>query len=259
MADSQNTPDAATEKAFAEAAEKKAAEAHKPAADVKSASAAQAEAPVPIKKNKPVKKNRKATSAAHKKPVSTKPAAAKKMTRKSAAAKKPAQQKIAAAKQTQVQPALSQLKEKIMATAKTTDFNKTFTDAAAEMQSRVKAAYDKGAALAAEATEFHKGNFEAFVESGKLLSSGMQDFGRTAVEEIKTAAETATDDVKKMAAVKSPTELLHLQGEIARRNFEVFIAQSAKNAESMMKLANDVFAPLSNRASLAVERITKAA
>ncbi|MEC7400037.1 MAG: phasin family protein, partial [Pseudomonadota bacterium] len=90
-------------------------------------------------------------------------------------------------------------------------------------------------------------------------ASGMQDMGRTYVEEAKTAAETVQDDVKKMAAIKSPTEFFQLQGEIARRNFDAMVATTSKNTEMMMKLVNEAFAPISTRASVATEKFSKAA
>ena len=111
------------------------------------------------------------------------------------------------------EPTLSELKEKIMATAKTTtDYTKPAADAVAEFQSRAKAAYDKGTEAVAEATEFAKGNVEALVESGKIYAAGVQDLGKTYVEDAKSVYETFTADVKDIAAVKSPTELFQLQG-----------------------------------------------
>jgi phasin family protein len=158
------------------------------------------------------------------------------------------------------EPTLSELKEKIMATAKTTtDYTKPAIDAVAEFQSRAKAAYDKGAETVAEATEFAKGNVEALVESGKIYAAGVQDLGKTYVEDAKSVYETFTADVKDLAAVKSPTELFQLQGKTARRNFDAFVAASAKNSEAWFKLANEAFAPLSGRVNVAAEKLSKAA
>jgi phasin family protein len=144
-------------------------------------------------------------------------------------------------------------------TAKTADFTKTVKDAAADAQTRAKAAYEKFQAYAADATEMSKGNVEALVESGKILGAGLQDFARGEVEAAKGAFETATADLKALAAVKSPTELFKLQGEIARRNFDAAVARASKNAEVSVKLANDAFAPISSRMSLAAERLSNAA
>lgn len=156
-------------------------------------------------------------------------------------------------------PTITELKEKIMATAKTPDFTKPVTDAVAEIQSKAKAAYEKGTETLGEATEFAKGNVEALVESGKILAAGAQDLGKTYVEEAKSAYETLSADLKEMAAIKSPTELFQLQGKIARRNFDAFVATTSKNTEAVLKLANDSFAPISGRVNLAAEKLAKVA
>ena len=156
-------------------------------------------------------------------------------------------------------PTLTELKEKIMATAKTPDFAKPVTDAVAEIQSKAKAAYEKGTETLTEATEFAKGNVEALVESGKIYAAGVQDLGKGYVEEAKSAYETLTGDLKEIAAIKSPTELFQLQGKIARRNFDALVATSSKNTEAFLKLANDAFAPLSGRVNLAAEKLAKVA
>jgi phasin family protein len=271
MASAANTTvtpqaDAAAEKAYAEAASavpaKKAepeAEAPKPVPAPAKIDAAVAEVKAAPKKAAPVRKA--------KKQVAGKAAAPKKSVAKAAPAKKPVA-KVAAKKTVKKTAtktpaprvsAVAQLKDKIMATAKKTDFTDTLKTATADAQTKAKAAYDKLQAYAGEMTEFTKGNIEAVVESGKILGAGVQDMARGEVEAAKGAFETVTADLKAMAAVKSPAELFKLQGEIARRNFDAAVARYSKNAETSMKLANDAFAPLSNRMSLAVEKVSKAA
>jgi phasin family protein len=222
------------------------------AAPAVKAEAAKPAAPKPVAKKAAPKKAVKKVAA---KKAVAKPAAKKTVVRK-APAKKPARVAIKSIKPINT---ITQLKDKIMATTKTTDFTKTAQDAVADLQARAKAAYEKGTEMTADVTAFHKGNFDAVLESGKILAAGVQDMGRKAVEDAKSAAETVTADVKAMAAVKSPTELFQLQGEIARRNLDTLVARTSKNAEIMMKLANDMFAPISTRASVAMERLTKAA
>ncbi len=269
MSENQSKIDAAAEKAFAEAAEKKTAEAVSAKkveqaveadtkAPVKTETVAKAVAAEPKKapaKKAPAKKAAPKKALASKAAPATKPAAAKKI---KAAPKKAAPSKAEAAKTTPI----SQLKDTIMATAKktaTTDYTAKAKEMAADMQTRAKAAYDKGTEMTKDAVEFQKGNLEALVASGKILAAGMQDMGRTYVEEAKSAAETVQDDVKKFTAIKSPTELFQLQGEIARRNFDTLVATTSKNAEAMLKLANEAFAPVSTRMSLAAEKVRKAA
>jgi phasin family protein len=158
-------------------------------------------------------------------------------------------------------PTISQLKDKIMetTTTQTTEFAQGIKNTAAQAQERAKAAYDRMQNYAGEMTEFTKGNVEALVESGKIVGAGVQDMARGEFEAAKGAFETLTADLKAMAAVKSPTELFKLQGEIARRNFDAAVARASKNAEVSVKLANDAFAPISSRMSVAAERMSNAA
>lgn len=141
----------------------------------------------------------------------------------------------------------------------TTDYAAPFKDGFADLQAQAQAAYEKNAEYAAEMREFGKGNLDAVVESGRIFAAALQDIAKGAVEDGKTAVETATADAKELAAVKSPTDFVQLQGKIASRNFDAAVAQFSKTTEAWVKLANDVAAPLSSRVSLAMEKARKAA
>lgn len=236
--------DAAAEKAYAEAAAKEGV-------STKAVEKA-VEADAPKAKAKP---------AAIKKVVK---APAKKKPAKKAAAKKAAPKKVKAAVKKAAKPtnAIAQAKDTIMATAKkaqNTDFTKTAKEALADVQTRAKTVFAKTGELASEVTEFNKGNVEAVVESGKIFFAGMQDMGRQQVAATKSVVKTVQGDFKKVAAVKSPTELVQLQGELARRNFDAAVSFGSKNTEALVKLYNDAFAPLSSRMSVAAEKLKKAA
>jgi len=245
--------DAAAEKAYADASGQ-TAKASTPAAAKIDAAVAEVKA-APKTAAVPKKAARKAVA---KKPAAKKAAVKKTQAPRRAAKAQPVAAKTVAAASRAI-PTITQLKDKIMATTKTADFTTTVKTAAADAQTRAKAAYDKLQAYTGEMTEMTKGNVEALVESGKILGAGVQDIARGEFEAAKGAFETATADLKAMAAVKSPTELFKLQGEIARRNFDAAVARASKNAEVSLKLANDAFAPISSRMSLAAERLSNAA
>jgi len=244
--------DTAAEKAYAEAAGQtaKAAVAAAPKIDaaVAEVKVAPKKAAAP-KKAKPVRVAKKAATKVQPKKTQA--------PRRAAKAQPVAAKTVAAPKR--AIPTITQLKDKIMANTQTTDFAASVKTAAADAQTRAKAAYDKFQGYAGEMTEMTKGNVEALVEAGKILGAGVQDLARGEFEAAKGAFETATADLKAMAAVKSPTELFKLQGEIARRNFDAAVARASKNAEVSLKLANDAFAPISSRMSLAAERLSNAA
>ena len=259
MADATDKTAESAEQAYAAAA-----------AEVKAAPPAAAPAPAPkppVAEKKTAEPKKPATNRRKiEKPAAPKPArktiadakAAKRAARVARAAAAPAP-----AKTTEPKLSVSELKEKIMATAQkslgTADFTKPMADAVSEMQSRAKVAYEKSTEVATEAAEFAKGNVEALVESSKIFAAGAQSLGKTYVEEAKSAYETMTADVKELAAVKSPTELFQLQGKIARRNFDMFVATSSKNTEAFLKLASDAFAPLTGRVEVATEKLAKVA
>ena len=186
-----------------------------------------------------------------------KKAAAKKLAPKRAAPKKVTPKKTTAAAKT-ANP-VSKLKDSIMATSKTTDFTKAAKDIAADVQSRAKTAFAKSGELAAEAGEFNKDNIEAVVETGKIFFAGVKEFGSDQVAAGKTVVETVTADVNKMTSVKSPNELIQLQGELARRNFEAAVSFGSKSTEAWTKLYNDAFAPITSRVSVAAEKFSNAA
>lgn len=214
-------------------------------------------APAPVKANSPEPKAPAPANAVK----TIRKAAQKKAAVKKAMPAKPVRapaRRDEAAPKFAVTPTVSELKEKIMATAaKTNDFSQPIADAVGEFQARTKAAYEKGAEVATEVTDLAKGNVEALVESSKIFASGAQALGKTYVEEAKSAYETMSADVKELAAVKSPTELFQLQGKIARRNFDTFVATSSKNTEAFLKLANEAFAPLTSRVDVAAEKLAK--
>ena len=218
-----------------------------------------------------------AAPAKLRKPRQPKPAVIATPAAKAAKAAKPAARKVAAAKAVKapkpvtVKPAVKpaaktaaivaksvpQAKDrKMVMTSKISDGIKS---AVAEAQEKAKTAYSKGSELLGDYTDFTKGNVEAVVESGKILAAGLQGMGTAMVADTKESFETMTADVKAIAAVKSPTELVKLQGEIMRRNLDKAVSYGSKNSEAMLKLANDMFAPLSGRFSLAMDKVRKAA
>lgn len=232
--------DAAIEKPAADAGAKKTDAKTVDVAKV--AEAVEADAPA-----KPAEAKAPAEKAARKSPA-TRTAATKTAARRKPAARKPAFKKSS----TEFNSKETKMTDPI-------DFTASFQDGFAKAQERARAAYEKGAEFTSEMNEFSKGNLEAMVESARIYAAGVQEIAKGQMEDAKTAAETMTSDVKGMAAVKSPTELVQLHGELASRNFDATVAHMSKATEAWVKLANDAFAPLSSRASIAMEKVRTAA
>ncbi len=132
---------------------------------------------------------------------------------------------------------------------------KTMTDTVKNVQENAKDVMEKGSKLVSEIVEFNKGNIEAVVEAGKIGVKGAQEMGQRTAEVSRKNWDATTAMVKQVAAVKSPTDLFKLQGEFARSQFDVAVAEMSKSTEMFVKLAGDMFQPLQNRYAVAAEKV----
>jgi len=125
----------------------------------------------------------------------------------------------------------------------------------ADMNDRAKAAMERSSKLFEDMTEFNKGNIEAMVESSRVAAKAAETLSQHAAEAARKNFEQATSAMKSMASAKTPTELFQLQSELARKSFDDMIAETSKASETMLKLAGDVFQPISNRFAVAAEKM----
>ena len=229
------------EKAFEAATLETAA---KPATPVAPAVTADA-APAPAKAEAP----KTPTVKAKAKPVQKKAAkpAVKKVAPKKAAARKTAPK--AAPKP--VAAATKGFKTMNDTVKKFTDEAKTRVETlTADFNQRAKDAMAKSGKIAEEAAEFNKANIEAIVESGKIAAKGFETLGQEGVAFARKSFEDTTAALKGYTTVKSPAEFLKLYAENSKKAFDAAVAQTSKTSELVVKLANDSFAPISNRVSV---------
>lgn len=283
MPDSDSSKDdAAAQKAYETAVAAKSDSKAQPAAEPVKAEAKAEAAPAPkaaaakpvARKSAPAKAAPKPAVAVAKKPAASTPVKAEAATKpaKKTVAKKAPAKKAAPAKATTKKTTLKKTltnsadaarvakpktKDTTMATKTAT--KNIATDMAAEMQTRLAGMYEKGTEMTGEMVTFQRANAEAMAEAGKILFTGMQDLTREAVEETRKVADQFGEDARLMAAAKSPTELVKLQGDIMRRSFDHAVATGSKNTEAWIKLTNEAFAPLSSRVSETVDKMNKLA
>ncbi len=134
-------------------------------------------------------------------------------------------------------------------------FGETFGD----MGTKAKDMMAQGQKVAADVVEFSKGNLEAVVESGKITAKGVEVMARDGFDYGRKSVEETTAAIKSMTAVKSPTEFMTLNTELSKKAFDSAVAQASKQSELMLKLANDAFAPISGRFSVAMSKFKNAA
>jgi phasin family protein len=211
----------------------------------------------------PVAEVKPAAIAAAKPVVSTKPApAAKRVAAKPV--KKAAAKAVAAPKSVVLKTKAAPVKAAASTKGKTmTDTVKNMTAEAGEkatemfkdVSARAKTAFAKSGEIVKDVTEFNKDNLEAVVESGKIAVKGVQTAAQTAADFTRKNFEATTSMLKTAAAVKSPTELLKVQSDFAKSQFESAVAEMSKSSEFTLKLMGEMFQPISNRYSVAAEMV----
>ena len=139
------------------------------------------------------------------------------------------------------------------------DEAKTRTEAlTADFNAKAKEAMSKTSKLAEEAVEFNKANVEALVEAGKIAAKGIETLGQEGVAFARKSFEDTTAALKGYTAVKSPAEFLKLYAENSKKAFDAAVAQTSKTSELVVKMANDSFAPISNRVSVITSKMKAA-
>jgi phasin family protein len=274
MADSKakdGAPTAAPTKAR-KATPRKTVSAASPKLPVKAAAVKAATPPAPIPA--PVVKAPVAPVAAVKAPVrkaAPKPVAAPAPVAVKEAAEPPAPivieaapviEKAVAAAEEIVTTTQAKFKEGIKAmdaTTKTIDAGKTAADQVqamfGDLNDRAKGAMEKTAKIAQEVTDLSKGNVEAVVASTRVAAKGVESLSREAAEYGRKSFEDASAALKSFAEVRSPADLFRLQSDYARSYFDSVVAETSKMSEAFVKLAGEVAEPITNRYSVAAERV----
>jgi len=253
MATKMDSAEKAFEAATLETAAKPVAA---PATPAPAAEKAAAPAPAKIKtvkaKAKPAAKMAAAPKAVAKK-AAPKKAAAKKIAPKPLASKslKAAPKPVAA-----VSKGIKTMNDTVK---KFADEAKTRAETlTADFQARSKDALAKSSKLAEEAVEFNKANVEAIVEAGKIAAKNLETLGQEGVAFARKSFEDTSAAMKGYTAVKSPAEFFKLYAENSKKAFDAAVAQTSKTSELVVKMANDSFAPISNRVSVITSKMKAA-
>jgi phasin family protein len=127
-----------------------------------------------------------------------------------------------------------------------------------DVNERAKTAMERNTRFAEELTELGRGNVEALVASTKIAAKGLETVGQEVAEFGRKSFEDASAALKGFADVKSPADFFRLQTEFVRSQFDNVVAESSKLSEVMIKLAGDVAEPMTNRATVAAERVRTA-
>ncbi len=110
---------------------------------------------------------------------------------------------------------------------------------------------------AQDAVEFSRGNVEAMTQATQTYMAGVQDLSKQTFAMVQGLAEHAMEGAKALAAVKSLKEAADVQSAFAKAGLERAMSETAKLQEATVKLVETAAAPITARATLAFEKVSK--
>ncbi|MBK1661950.1 hypothetical protein CKO45_27545 [Paracraurococcus ruber] len=110
---------------------------------------------------------------------------------------------------------------------------------------------------AEEAAEFGRGNIEAITKATQVYVAGVQDLSKQTLAMVQGLADHTVAGAKALGTVKSLKEAADIQATYTRAAMEKTFSETAKLQEAALKLAEASFAPISQRMTLAVEKLAK--
>lgn len=132
-------------------------------------------------------------------------------------------------------------------------FEKLFADAAGRSEEAVK----RSRKVAEELADITRANVDAFVEAGRIATSGGQSIGQQVLAKSRDNIDQAATAVRSLAEAKTPADVLQVQSDFVRGAFDRFVEETSSLTESLVKVAGEAFEPLTARASLNVERFNE--
>ena len=110
---------------------------------------------------------------------------------------------------------------------------------------------------AEQAAEFSRGNMEAVAKMAQTLAAGFQDLGRQYFAVAQSLTDHTLESAKALASVKSLKEAADIQATYTKATLEKTMSESAKLQEATVRLAEQAYAPLTARMTLAMEKVGK--
>jgi len=100
-----------------------------------------------------------------------------------------------------------------------------------------------------------RGNVEAMLASSRAATAGLEAIAHQVADFSRKSFEETTAAARAMTTVKTPNELMQLQNDFAKTQFDHAIAEMSKLSETMVKLMGEVFEPIQKSATVATDKV----
>lgn len=104
---------------------------------------------------------------------------------------------------------------------------------------------------------FGKGNVDAFVQASTVFAKGAEQISKQLMALTQNSMQSSVVTAKALMGCKTLRDVIDLQADFARSNFDTLVAEGTKLSEISFKVTNDAIAPIQARVNVAVEKLTK--
>lgn len=104
---------------------------------------------------------------------------------------------------------------------------------------------------------FSKSNIEAMVQSNEIFSVGVKEINSTIYKLAQSNIEQTVALAQKMMSCTSLAEVVELQSDLAKTQYETAVEETRKLSDQTIKLAEKASKPLAERLTVAVETLSK--
>ncbi len=110
-----------------------------------------------------------------------------------------------------------------------------------------------------EAADLNKSNLNVFVEAANIWTKGFEDISKAYFTFTQSTVTNTVNAGQVLLGAKTVNEALELQGNLARSNVDLLIAESSKLSEMSYKVTNDALAPIQSHVNETFGKFSKIA
>lgn len=103
----------------------------------------------------------------------------------------------------------------------------------------------------------NKDTMDAYVKASNVVAKGMEDMGKTMFAFAQAQTEANVAAAKKMMAAKTINDFVEIQSDLARSQFDAYVAEGTKVSEMALKVANEAAEPIQVQFNVVVEKVMK--
>ena len=100
-----------------------------------------------------------------------------------------------------------------------------------------------------------RGNVEAMLAASRAATAGLETIAHQVADFSRKSFEETTAAARAMTTVKTPNELMQLQNDFAKTQFDHAISEMSKLSETMVKLMGEVFEPIQKSATVTTDKV----